>query len=827
MGERILAVVSVGLLVLTQACFAQPASGPAEQAVATRVSGAAQQLLRQQQLAKPVFEQAAVLFALAARLDPAEPRYWRLLAEAEIQSGNREGAIAALQGLENTNPRDTIPGVWVRLIDLYLQGMQQVPEQLEYLEQIYNQQSVPPSVRSHAALRAAELRFEQAAPGMAMEWVRKALELNPANPAAARLQWQLVADQDDHAVRTKALLTLVQADPGTLANIATLADQLAQAGYTDAALTWYALAIQISQRLGPVDPALVFDYAAELFIANDSMSASNLANQLLQADPTNSDAQFLRLLLDVDKPRELREESRTAARESLLKQLAAVRQQGGVEQTSGALDLGGDLKKLQESDDADLKAAYASAVADLVWFDLYFAGPTEATDRLLEFLRAVAPADSATLARLEGWNFLLRNKPDEARVKLEAAAAREPLARLGLLRMVDRNDDAAMQRMTEDGQLLLSQHPSGLIGAFLASELRQFNIRVQPHPSVADMANQVRTFSRDWPQIYTNPATFYTVRVQPLKVSHQIGEPILARVEIQNNSQYALSIDPIGAIRPDLWFDVKIQGAIQQNLQGVAYDRLMQAVVLQPRDVVSQIVRLDRGELASMLDGNPQIAFPMTFSITTNPQTMQTQEGAAVVVPGLAGQSVAFTRIINREAGKADGNTLNQLTNKLQGGLPEQKIEALDYLRFWVVALRQQLAAPPNPALTPDQQQQMSAQIRDLLSQFIVQINRARQDPQPAIAAWATYSMAMIAEGDERAEVLRQMRASNNPAQMLLSLLAAQQLDPALATDVATRLQGSDDPMVQRLAAATLEVAKLPPPPAATQPETPDAALTK
>src|SRR5690606_22871624 len=116
--------------------------------------------------------------------------------------------------------------------------------------------------------------------------------------------------------------------------------------------------------------------------------------------------------------------------------------------------------------------------------------------------------------------------------------------------------------MTAEGQALLSEHPAGLIGAFLAGELRQFGVRVQPHPSAADLADEVRAFSRDWPQAYTNPGVFYNVRVQPLKVSHQIGEPILARVEIQNNSTlYALSIDNQGAIRPDLWFDVRIQGA--------------------------------------------------------------------------------------------------------------------------------------------------------------------------------------------------------------------------------------------------------------------------
>src|SRR5690606_6484450 len=139
-------------------------------------------------------------------------------------------------------PRNTIPAAWMRMIDLYLEGMQQVPQQLAYLERIYQQETVPASIRAHAAYRAADLRLSQAAPGLALEWVEKALELNPVNAPAARLRWTLVADSDDLAARIKALQTLVHADPTTPANVATLADQLAHAGFYDAALTWYALA---------------------------------------------------------------------------------------------------------------------------------------------------------------------------------------------------------------------------------------------------------------------------------------------------------------------------------------------------------------------------------------------------------------------------------------------------------------------------------------------------------------------------------------------------------------------------------------------------------
>ncbi|MCC6239562.1 MAG: hypothetical protein IT448_04605 [Phycisphaerales bacterium] len=785
---------------------------PADQALAARISGYAQLMLHQQaNLTKPVFDQAAVLYATAAKLNPREVRYWGLLAEAEIEAGNNAGAIDALRSLENVDPRDTIPAVWVRMIDLYLQQLQQTPEKLNYLEKIYNEQSVPASVRSHAAQRMAELRYDQAAPGLARQWVDKALELNHVNPQAARLLWTLLADSDDQSEKIKALQTLVQADPANVANVTALAQQLALSGFYDAAITWYAQAVGMGQVAGASDPQTIFDYAAELYIANNALSASSLVTQLLQSDAHDVDALFLRLLLDRDKPAELRSKTIDSARQALLDELTEVRKNAGIAIGSDAYDLTADRQLLQgDQASADLKASYAVAVADQLWFELYFTGPSDVTDRLLDFLRAVAPAESATLARLEGWNYLLRGQKDQAKVKLQAAADRDPLAALGLLRMADHSTDQALHDLTLNGQALLSDHPAGLIGAFLASELRQYGVRVQPHQSVVARTDEVRAFARDWPQIYTNPSTFYTVRIRPLKVSHQIGQPILARVEIQNNSSlYALSIDPMGAIHPDLWFDVRIQGAIQENMSGVAFDRLMQAVVLEPKQTLSQIVRLDRGALATLLDNNPQLAFPMSFTLILNPQTVKTQDDKAVVVPGLLGQAVPFIRIINREPSQPTNATVKTLIDDLQAGLPEKKIETIDLIDAWVPSL-QRLAADAN---IPDDQKQ---QVRPLVNQLLFQLSRSRQDTIPAVRAWASYTSALLTAKDNQSEVLRQMRSGNSPVEMILSVMAAQQISPEVALEVAERLSFATDPMVQRLTTAVQEAAKI----ATTQPTT-------
>lgn len=825
---RIVGILCLVAALLTAPLGAQQSDKPAptegERALAERFVALAQESLRQGRTGTPVFEQAAALIQAATRLDPKEQRYWRLLAEALAATGESAPTRDALTSLVQLNP--TNASVYVELMRLYLADMETLDAKLAYLvgdvqkPGVVKRGELPAQVRSAAAAIAAQLSMEQGSTEQAALLVERALELNPVNPDAAELNWLLLQDSEDEVARTKAIMTLVQARPREVQHLVALARQLGRAGFMDASLTWFGYAAGIGQQTGTLDPqVLIPEWAAAMFVTNNPFEANNLVTQLLTANPNDIDGWFMRLLLDRSSGNNQGlADSKAKARDVLIRRLQTVRAQAGVisaeaaENASAVPDLTQDLQKFQaEGLPAEGQAAYASAVHDLLWFELYFNGPSDTTARLLEFLRGVLPADSAPLARLEGWNYLLQGQQDEARVKLEAVADREPLAAVGLLRMVDRNDDDAMRQMTEQGRKLLSENASGLIGAFLVTELRPYGVRAELPEASKEIAKRVNDFTRDWPQIYENPNQFYQIRARVLGIAHPLGKPMIAEVEIKNVSGFDLSIDDRGAIGPNLWFDARLSGVVNQDVSGVAIDRMMQGLVLPARQTMVQRVRLDQPALQQVLMQFPQISIQIMFSVTSNPTTVQNEQGEVFVVPGPVGQRREFQNLIERVAMPVQ-NLERQVNQAFQQGDDVAALNAMDLIRAYMPVLGEFLRNSEQQGADP---QQIEA-LRLMQPQLRSNVNRQMQSSSRVVRAWAGYTMALLSSGDEQAEYLRQMRTSDDWATRMLSLVALQQRPPEQVKEIAARLTGeNEDQLVRRLAQATIAVVDLP---VATQP---------
>lgn len=802
-------------LLLASGAFGQDQPRPAEvsdadKALAERFAALSQGLLRQSELIQPRYQQAAALLEGAHRLDPSNPRFLRMLIHAQQRADNRDAAIVAAKKLAAVEPRNS--AAYATLIDLYLSGMEAADQRLDYLRKVAGTDALPPAVRSYAAARAAELLIEQGANREARQMTAKALEWNPVNPIAARAQWQLVRSDGTQAERTQALMTLVKASPRDPSSVGLFAQQLAAAGFVASSLNWFNLATQLARIEGLDTMPLYQDWAAELFIANEPFASGELVNQLIEIDPGSADNWFLRLLIDrASGLEEPVRQSLTRARSALLKDLAEVRALAGInEPARDALpDLSGDIATLR-GDEAtpELKAAYASAIADLLWLELYFAGPSDTSDRLLGYLSQIVDESNATLARLQGWNFLLRNRADEARVKLQAVADRDPLAALGLLRLYGR-DDESMRQMTAEGRHLLTRYPSSVVGAFISGELRRYGVRVELPPELEELDPLIRRFTREWQRIYTEPGAFYVVRGRPRQVAHRLGEPILADIEIRNLSEYPLSISPDGAINPDLWFDARLQGVVMHDFSGVAFDSMLQELVLMPKQSIMQTVRLDSSGLNDVLVPNPSISFQVTFWTMTNPRTVATEQGGAAVVPGPVGQRVEFQRLVERVAAPLadpDQRAWRQVVDDLQGARPAVKMDRIDLLRAYVGAL---------------EQLEQNADTQRFRIEFMTQLNRRREDETPQVRTWATYAVARLAGAEDKAEILRQMRTDGDWTSKLLSLVIAQ-ADEKLAGDVAAKLSGGDQPdIVRQFARATTAVIEQTPPKTEPQAQTP------
>ena len=76
-----------------------------------------------------------------------------------------------------------------------------------------------------------------------------------------------------------------------------LADELAAEGLTNEAAAWYSNGISIGSRLGlATDPGNFVDYVTELLIGNQLKGVDTALDSLLQKDPTNGEALYLKML---------------------------------------------------------------------------------------------------------------------------------------------------------------------------------------------------------------------------------------------------------------------------------------------------------------------------------------------------------------------------------------------------------------------------------------------------------------------------------------------------------------------------------------------------
>jgi hypothetical protein len=288
------------------------------------------------------------------------------------------------------------------------------------------------------------------------------------------------------------------------------------------------------------------------------------------------------------------------------------------------------------------------------------------------------PEGDVNIARLEGWSFMAQNR-DAAGSRLSAVAERDPLSKLGLIRL-DLSDPTTASNAMAELAKLASERSAGVTGAILVQELRDHNGKFLPSPNSNAVREEYEKFPKDFLNILSSPDKFYRVVVEPLHVSHSFGEPMLVNVSIQNTSPYELTLGNDGVIHRDLWFDVKITGLIGKTYAGVAYDRMSQAVKLAPKTgTVSQVVRVDEGQLAILLEGTPSMAIPLLFSVFTNPTRNATGIG-----PGPGGQRAQFNRPMERAAAPVNQQTVPQFIQYLMAGKPADRIAVSELMARYV-----------------------------------------------------------------------------------------------------------------------------------------------
>jgi hypothetical protein len=763
-------------------------------------------------------DQSIALLRGALRLNPDEPRFARLLAEAALQDGDTDVALEAYRALTKIDPHDRV--AQMRVIELYAAQMETADARLAYLEKVAAADTVAAEVRSHAALLASRIHFERAETTEGTAALEESLRLSPLNPAALKAKYELSGGAGTPRDRAALLLQMLRSNPSQPGVMAKLANECADVALHEQALNWYNGALQLAQAVGGrgVEPQDYNRYIAQLAITGNAGGASGVAAQLLEADRRNVDAAFVMLILqrrggDADQLAK----AQSIAEQALLQRALNVGQQlrgepvttQPAEEQQVQVDVPGDIKRLQEAGDPALTAEYASTLADLAWLRVYFNEKPQEAAQVISQLRQLLPPDSVTVARLEGWQYLMAGQRDEARVKLSAVADRDPLAQLGMIRLTEQDDPA---RATEDARRLMNENPSGTLGVIIHDALRDKKEKLPAgqQPPLSEDAQQVKgeldAFPREWLD-FIDPGKanrFYLLRADPLKVGHAYGEPMIVRVTVRNTGKYDITVGPDGAIRPDLWFDVQLRGVINQQLQGVAFDRLTQQSVLKPEEQIVQTVRVDQRDLAGILAQHPAASLPLFFSVLTNPLT----NPGGFIAPGPGGQRQSFFRPVNRNGMQVDPKafqqTMREQLRQLNDGKPAERMRAMEAVAWFGVNLAQR--------------EEREAQL--LAGDALGALRRASNDPEPALRAWGGFTVARAAANPEaRRRFIEEMLGDPSWEPRLVgAVLAAQTTDAAQWKQLLGPLAQDDpDPVVKEFAAAVVRFADNP---ASTQPTT-------
>lgn len=769
------------------------------------------------------WRRSAALLEAAGRLDPAELRFPRLRTLALLHVGDTDAAIDAIRDYRRAALQQHVadPAVQIQLIDLYASKEETVDAKLSYLQSLLDKQNIPPEVRAHVAVQCA-LLLSQKSPEQAAEMARRAVDLYPL-PDATKLYYELAGRQQPPKERLAALLAVLQANPEQPGYLSEVANLLATNGLAEPSLQWYDLAIAVTMRSGTSRPpefhSRLIDYASELIIAGRGQAADTLLGQMLDEQPLDPDAWFLKLTETRASAEQVtQQQTLELARSAFVRRwnllhddilsghvttqpAASQPAQGKVEPA----DVGPVLQKLKGAHDVQAQDAFVGVVSDLAWFELYYAKNAQGAKPWIDALATMLSPDSLVLQRLQGWQALVSGQAPQAHEIFAKVADKDPLSKLGLLK----SEQATSRPVDEEAaRKLLEEHRTGLTGAILWDALRSEKTIPATQPVANELKEQVAKFPSAWFALLDprQVRRVYDIRAEPLDMHVAYGDAMLARITIVNNSDRDVTISPDGLLRPDLWFDAQIMGLDQQAFRGVAFDQIANQIVLRAHTSISQIVRLDEGDLRKVLDVSPGASTRVSADVITNPISI-----SDAVVPGPAGAAANFSRTmvyiglpITTPAGR------KQIDAGLASANPLDKLRALDLAAAYV-----------RVAARPDADESLRKAVADLPQA----IEKLRKDASPQVSAWANYLAAMTAKPDQQAAIVSEMAGSADWTTRLLSLFSAASLPEASRKEIASRLAQNDpDATVKAAAAATSVLLEHPATQPTTQPTTEPAA---
>ena len=414
----------------------QPSPAPTDAALASRIVQQTQKLVATGRNAETapnnaLMREAQAMLRAAMRLDPAEPRYPRLLAEACAHSGDVDGEIAAWSAYRRLLPDDRV--AQSRVIELYVSKLQTADARITYLKDLLTKPSLAPELKAHIAALAVPL-LEQRSHDEAVEMIHQARQFYPLSEVLW-MEYRLLPADATLPQRAAAILDLLKANPAQPSPLFDLAHVLTLAGLHEDAAEWYRRANTVlNLMLVGGNLQLGLEVTANLYRIGQLQTSTQLSERLVgqQLFPDSVDAWFLKLTIQkssitpeqlrlarsvVDKGLATIAANLTASPSSPATTPSIASTNPSAPTTAPSTDTDPTALALlaKASNDPSLINELVRALSDRIWLELYYANNPAAVTPTLDALKTLLAADDVTLLRLQGWYALGTAHPDEAR----------------------------------------------------------------------------------------------------------------------------------------------------------------------------------------------------------------------------------------------------------------------------------------------------------------------------------------------------------------------------------------------------------------------------
>lgn len=715
-----LAAASVAILAGAPA-FGQATTQPADPALAGAIAerlAFAADAASTDAAGDATLQAAGALIDLARRQKPDEIRFARAAADIWMRAGDRDRAVAALNAVRAIDPKDQL--AMIQFVDLTLAGMETAEARQAYAQQIAGAASVPAEVRSHAALQLMNALSQRGMDGAALAALDQSLFLNPQNATALETRYRVLAQSGKPSDRVAAVMRLIEVAPNDARHVISLAQECSAAGEYDAAGMCYSLGFALvgSERQGPPPVDDLVDCVATQMLAGRPGDAVQTASAVIEAAPTQGQAYSAALLAQqlAGADDAALKPALDDARGVYLAQLAGLSQILRDPKTTAMPatrpappmpDVTGDVAMFVADDSRGLSTAYAVALSELLWFDLYFrAAPVD--DAAINGLRTLIGDGDPLVVRFEGWRLLNAGSVDEAKVKFNAIADRDGFAKLGLAMAAQQQGDApTAQRLAGE---VRATRPTGLFGAQTAVACSRLNVPAPATQATLSEVGRTANAARDLiAQSLSAAREIYLMTADPSSVAYAFGEPMLAKLTLLNVGPRPIAIGPKGLIRPTFAIDTQTRGEGSRGFPATVVGRWAGAVRLASRQSTSQTVRIDRGPLDAFLRAYPTPVIALAAYVTTNPVN-----GPRGTTFSAGGQQAQVGGVFERRATPLHVEAFRgKLLDQLKKGAPAERVAAAEFVAAVLPELSKQSDNPTATAVRGQFQDALRAQAAD------------------------------------------------------------------------------------------------------------------